>query len=588
MPQRNIKLSKSTIAYICFFISGFSALIYETAWLNRIQLVMGFTIYALVTTLCAYLSGLAFGALMVPRIKRSGMDSFWLYVTAEFIIGIYGLLFMTLLQATEVLYNAALLHFNTSLLSLSITQFVFCGLVIVLPTFLMGTTLPLLADAIFKGKNELSIKMPSLYGVNTLGAFFGCILSGYLILPLAGYSSSIVFAAFLNFILVFFALVFFPSEYKFSLSGILRGFIKIFSGSVTKLKKQNDPEGKWSIGFTLFASGFICMLTQILWNRLAGLAYGHSVYIFTLVTGLVLLGIVIGCRITTKFNSDSDLAKTILVFTCFSAAALFYVGTFMFTKTSYVVFFWLTNIKPGFILYNLFGFLWMCVCLLPSMILLGMLFPLSINIMTWNSKTPTDKLSSGYALNIFGLIAGAIFGGFFAVPYLGIEFVWRCITGILVLTFLFVVIEYFRKHTLLAVSAVCFIIAPMIYVMTYYDKQLLTSGFFYNRTPAIGEKARLNAGISSTLNHARLALNREGEMLDYRDDAYASVSIHMNTTAEKFFKINGKIDGSNNEIDIRTVKMLGLLPMLVRPDAESALTIGLGTGLTFSTTLDYP
>ena len=68
-PQNSLSArffeNKVTVVYICFWLSGLSALIYEVAWLSRIQLVMGYTVYALTTTLCAYLTGLALGALLV-------------------------------------------------------------------------------------------------------------------------------------------------------------------------------------------------------------------------------------------------------------------------------------------------------------------------------------------------------------------------------------------------------------------------------------------------------------------------------------------------------------------------------------------
>src|SRR3954464_11557491 len=77
--------------YFCFFLSGMDALIYEVSWLNRIQLVMGHTVYSLATTLAAYMTGLALGALFVPRLKKSGINSLYLYLLAELLIGIYGL-----------------------------------------------------------------------------------------------------------------------------------------------------------------------------------------------------------------------------------------------------------------------------------------------------------------------------------------------------------------------------------------------------------------------------------------------------------------------------------------------------------------
>ena len=75
------------LVFLMFFLSGFSALIYEVAWLSRIQLVMGHTVYSLATTLAAYLSGLALGSWAVGRLLTSRLNPLSLYVTAEAAIG---------------------------------------------------------------------------------------------------------------------------------------------------------------------------------------------------------------------------------------------------------------------------------------------------------------------------------------------------------------------------------------------------------------------------------------------------------------------------------------------------------------------
>src|SRR5687767_13402124 len=117
MANSNHKLSNLSpkIAYLCFFLSGLSALIYEVAWLNRIQLVMGHTVYSMTTTLTAYMIGLAVGALWVPKLKKSGINSLALYLLAEIAIGLYGLIFYPALELFQIPYGFILSHNNFSL-----------------------------------------------------------------------------------------------------------------------------------------------------------------------------------------------------------------------------------------------------------------------------------------------------------------------------------------------------------------------------------------------------------------------------------------------------------------------------------------
>src|SRR5262245_12512961 len=96
--------SKYSAVYLLFFLSGMSALIYEIAWLNRIQLLMGYTIYALSTVLGAYLSGLAVGALAAHRVS-SNKQCLNLYLVFELSIGLYGVLFSSILALVSHIYS---------------------------------------------------------------------------------------------------------------------------------------------------------------------------------------------------------------------------------------------------------------------------------------------------------------------------------------------------------------------------------------------------------------------------------------------------------------------------------------------------
>jgi len=51
----------------CFFLSGFAALIYQTAWLRQLSLVFGTSELAVAAVLSAYMAGLAAGAAAAAR-----------------------------------------------------------------------------------------------------------------------------------------------------------------------------------------------------------------------------------------------------------------------------------------------------------------------------------------------------------------------------------------------------------------------------------------------------------------------------------------------------------------------------------------
>ena len=199
--KKDFLFDKRVIVYILFFLSGFSALIYEVSWPNRIQLFMGHTIYALSTILGAYLSGLAVGVLGAHRIIKLNLNPLFVYFIFELLIGIYGLVFFPILSGVQFFYSPLVINLDLSLPALSFFQFIFCGIVVFIPTMMMGATLPLLANFLYKEKGEMAKKIPFLYAINTFGAFWGCLAAGYIILPSLGYSKTIYLCPFINILL---------------------------------------------------------------------------------------------------------------------------------------------------------------------------------------------------------------------------------------------------------------------------------------------------------------------------------------------------------------------------------------------------
>jgi len=522
-----------------------------------------------------------------PRLQRSGISSFWLYLIAEFLIGIYGLAFNGLLHIIQVPYTWIIVEFSPSLAALSLLQFIFCGLLIALPTILMGTTLPLLAHYLFTQKNELSVKVPSLYGVNTLGACVGSFLAGFIILPALGYKSSIILAAWINFLLVTLAVIVVGDAERPKISHITKGFRSIFS--FDNKKADQFPQASlspkdWSVCIALFGSGAISMLTQILWNRLAGLSYGASVYIFPLVTTIVLLGIVLGSFIFRKFSSNPQTSLNVLICIPIISGAIFYFGTFIFTRSPIMVLFWHQRIVPGFRLYTLLQFAWISICLLPAATAIGMIFPAATTVITREKQFASKTLGVGYALNIAGLITGAVVGAFYVLPYLGLETIGKII--FLLLVVITIILSWNFQRQILFIACMLLLASSLTFIIPSYDWNLLTAGHFYNRRAVKNNEKLRTQGYFNIQNYAKWNTSM---LLAHRDDPYATISIHekANTKGTRHFSINGKVDG-NNKSDLKTTRMLALLPFIFRPDAQNALVIGLGTGSTLVEALRYP
>ena len=563
--------------YLLFFLSGMSALIYEIAWLNRIQLIMGYTIYALSTVLGAYLSGLAVGALAAHRLARSGRQCLALYLTFELAIGFYGVLFSTILAVVSRLYAPIVTDTNVPLPVLSLVQFFFCGLVIFVPTFLMGATLPLLAKHLFETREEAAQKIGTLYGINTFGALAGCVAAGYFLLPHLGYNRTMYVAGGINAFLFLLAILRFPLgkfEWRELFPKAESSREPLFAHALTGLRNP--------LVWLMFLSGALSVLAQLLWNRLAALSYGPSVFVFPLVTATVLLGIFLGSLLSSRFAGTAESSLRFLGTILLLGIPVACAGNHFFGRVPLTVL-WLNGVgNPGHGMYTLFQFAVTFLVALPAAVCFGAIFPAALSLYTREqNRDVTVGVGVAYGMNIAGVLFGAVVGGFVLIPVFGLDTLTRSLAAILLLSLL-IVLERSRPQWI-NYAAVALLALITYQVLPPYDKTLITSGYFYNRIRSTDLKDYETYYDSLQSYHD---MYRYG-LVDYRDDAHGTVSIHeyVNNPDERWFRIDGKTDG-NRQGDAATVRLLDYFPQLFKDKFEDVLTIGLGTGESASLTHD--
>jgi spermidine synthase len=574
------------LVYTCFFLSGFSALLYELAWLSRIQLMMGHTIYSLATTVTAYLSGLALGGLAASRLRRTGISSLWIYFAAELAIGCYGAAFSPLLNAIERPYHLLLSGSRPSLAELSLLQFVFCGALVVIPTTLMGATLPLLADYLYRRDNELSEKLPFLYGINTLGACLGVLAGGFAILPWLGYIRTILAAAAINISIFLIAATMFGVEELPSWEDARAGFVLALrsglGGWIPRLRQSDRAPCA-----VLFASGAASMLVQILWNRLASLGFGPSVYIFPLVTAVILAGIVVGSIFARRVSASTELSRRILAVAPVVAAVTLLGSDWGLSRLPLAAMtLHLRGGDAGPALYFAFAGTVIAIAALPAASALGALFPLATSVLARGRRDGADAVGFGYAVNIAGLIAGSLAGSFVVLPLFGLEGMGWVASALLLATGVAIAL---LSRGLMALAPVLAAVGAFSWiVIPGFDPELLTSGVYYKRRPIVWRSNLGSVGLGSLREFLRMGGER---LLSYHDDPHATISVHnsrFKRADQRWFRIDGKTDGGSAESDIVTMRMIAILPELLKAQVGRALVIGLGTGITAAETLTYP
>jgi len=194
------------IVLACFFLSGLAALIYQTAWTQQFALVFGTSELALVTVLAGYMAGLALGASAAGRLAHRIDRPLLVYAILELGIGVTALLVPAAISAANrlqvVLLGGHELPTSAESFASALFYLLTSFAILLVPTALMGATLPLLARFAVRRTEEIGSRVGVLYTANTGGAAAGTLLAAYALLPRTGLGATILIAAGVN-LLVF-------------------------------------------------------------------------------------------------------------------------------------------------------------------------------------------------------------------------------------------------------------------------------------------------------------------------------------------------------------------------------------------------
>src|SRR4051812_15116363 len=273
---------------VLFFLSGATGLIYELLWVRVLYQSFGSTIQSVTTVVAAYMGGLGLGAWLFGRIADRWSRPAVLYGRLEIAIGVFGLISPVVLGLARWIYlgTAGALALGTGA-SVAL-RFSLAALVLLIPTTLMGATLPVLTRALMGQDRELlRPSLGRLYGLNTLGAMLGTALAGFVLIEFVGVRASLWATAALNLVIGFVAI-------RLGRKGDV---VNVTIPSQAENLHQPRPtlDHLHILALALLAlTAFASLLDEIAWTRLLIMIVGGSTYAFTLILLVFLLGIGLG------------------------------------------------------------------------------------------------------------------------------------------------------------------------------------------------------------------------------------------------------------------------------------------------------
>lgn len=553
--------------YLCFVFSGATGLIYEVLWARMLGLVFGATTLAVSTVLAAFMGGLALGSALAgklaPRIRKPLSTYGWM----EIGIAIYALLVPFLFRWIDHVYTLIWQQLQPGYFAFSFWRFLLSGLVLLVPTTLMGATLPVLSAAIVNSSGRDSNSVTRLYACNLAGAILGTLAAGFVLLPVLGVRTTIAVAAAINVVV-----------------GVTAIFLqrRTTSASVSESSVEvEDPiaavdsSGFWA--FAALASGFVTISTQVSWTRILTMIIGSSTYAFSIVVALFLIGLAGGAWFVARKDRSHNLRSTILIVEVLTAICLL-LSLFVLNKIPTLLINlglrFNTSSWPGLLSLQIIS---ATLLILAPALLMGMVMPL---VLVWAGREQAKavaRVGRSYAINTIGAIAGAFITGFILIPKTSTRF------------------------TLLLAATLCLIVAGVAYqpAETTRDPALKRS-LAIGLTPVLAlllfivappmNLADLSIGAYDSLVRV-LAQTREGannqseqsqgthELLMYQEGPTATVSVRRDQNTVSM-AINGRTNASDSIYDMPTQVMLGQLPLLVAPKIDTGLIIGYATGIT--------
>jgi len=271
--------------FALFFLSGFSALVYQTAWHRLLGLFGGADSISAAIVVGAFLLGLGIGSLIAGlRADRlSRRTALLLFAACELGIALFAVL-------SPWLFHEVVFAKLAPLSSSRLTMFLIVFACLLWPTFLMGCSLPLLSKAIVQDIAASARQIGWLYGLNTLGAGVGAIVAGWVVIGHLGYDGAIYLAAAINVAIA-------VGGVSLVTTRGLRGDSVVEAPTATTAI-ADAPVGRWC--FLVFVSGFTIVALQIVWYRLIGVTLQSNAYGFSLVLGVFLIGDAIGLLAGSK------------------------------------------------------------------------------------------------------------------------------------------------------------------------------------------------------------------------------------------------------------------------------------------------
>lgn len=575
------------LLYLCFFLSGIAGLIYQVVWSRYLTLFLGGTGQAQVIILGAFMGGLALGAWLLGRRADATPHPLRLYAMLELGIGLCGIIYPGLFDPIRSLFVAIARALGLGPAAVNAAGIAVCAITVLLPTTLMGGTLPVLSRFIVENSQSVGRHVSRLYYLNSFGAVVGSLAGGMFLIPMLGLPFSMYAAAFLN-IEVAFASWLLHAMLRATPEPTLPAAPQVAQEPAFEPDRAAGPLPAARVALVVIGiSGFVSFVYEVAWIRLLTTVLGTSSFSFSIMLSAFIAGITLGSFLLSRRRDEHGWFR--VLGWCELAAGLSALLSIMvYQRLPYYLNQWRSVFANEDIAYPYFqagSFLLCFLVMVVPTVFIGATVPAATRVVADQLRGLGHKIGSVFAINTAGTLVGALTAGFLLLPALGIRRTVEVAVALNIALGLWVILvdrtvpaPRFLRRGLAPVAALATLSAYLAFAPAW-DQRVFTAATY-----------RMKWRLASYEAFQESIAARE--LVYYRDGKDASIAVtreHDEETGEEVLtlRVNGKPDASTAQ-DTGTQILIGHLPMMLHPAPKDVLVVGLGSGMTAGAASAYP
>jgi spermidine synthase len=526
-----------------FVASGAAGLIYQVVWSRELVLVFGNTTQAVATIVTAFMAGLGFGSLAGGRLADTSARPLRVYGAVELAVAVMAALLPLVFEGLAGLYRGLWPSLVEHPVQLTAVRCALALAAVAPATFLMGMTLPLLTRQLVRTLDEAGARLGELYAANTAGAMAGTLLGGFVLIELLGLRLTSYVAVALNLLAgVGARLLSRRFETARAAGGRALGEPAPPAGPSGRPPRPRVPRSflprRRAVLAATFVSGLVALALEVLWTRMLAEGTGSSIYIFTTILAIFLLGIALGSALYRRLSRPRDERLGTL------GACLAGVG--VLAQATVVLGSGVVGQVPFFVR--------TVVVLLPATTLMGYAFPLAGRLATPSVAAAGGSVGLLYAANTAGSILGSFGAAFVLAGTLGTNGSVLLLGGLNLL-----------------VGAVLMVAEPVGRVRL---ARLAGAGM-----AALAVLGLVASSLDLPLTRTRTenTLRRTGLPVTHGEDELATVDTVGGPAKSRRLLVGG-VGMTSLSVD---TKLMGYLSKAYRPQARDFLVIAFGMGSTY-------